>query len=151
VKSLLGALFTVGLGYLLKKYDNRTKLQFSLCCSNNYNNTEQTLRTKTSPSDYQLDITNVGKKPVLLKNVRLSFNDEIITDIIFIDTIKILPFEQHEYTLMEQEYKALLFYCRKKNICKCDIFAYDSSDKKIKGKLDLWLLSLQVGRTVRLS
>lgn len=139
-------------GWSLNEYSTfrreRPKLRFQMMHTPENTLTEKTLRTKTSISEYSIEIFNVGKNTFILDYFSLIYKDKLLIDC-FIDADKrvILPNENIVYTLMEQDTNALQYHCNQYQFEKCDVIAYSIDGKKAKGKLELPLFTLQANFT----
>lgn len=96
-------------------------------------------RIKTSPSEYMIEIINVGTVPVIIDRVSLYKNGHILVDCFLDDEQrKILPNQSKFYQMMEQDRLQLQRYCNEKMFSKCDIVAYCINGNTIKGNLDVF-------------
>lgn len=111
---------------------------------------ESEYRTKTSPSDYKIEVYNCGIKPVLLNHMALYTNDgeKIIVDTLIIECTKILPYEKYSCCLAHQDYTAIQYYCEKSNLNSCKVIAWTVGNKQIEGSLDLSMFSVRIGRGI---
>ena len=146
--NVVGAIFCTVLGWTLNCiYENRAKkvkLTFSLQTSPDIEESDKALRTKYSPSDYEIQVYNIGSTPYLLNQISLRYEKHTITDCMIIEEDKaIMPYESYIYHLNEQEYDAILWHCKRADLKECKVVAYDVSGKKCKGKLDLVLPYIQ--------
>lgn len=152
ISSLGVAIIGAFAGWFLNEYSTfrreRPKLCFQMTHTPENALTEKTLRTKTSISEYSIEIFNVGKNTFILDYFSLIYKDKLLIDC-FIDANKrvILPNENIVYTLMEQDTNALQYHCNQYQFEKCDVIAYSIDGKKAKGKLELPLFTLQANFT----
>lgn len=150
--SLGGAIIGAFAGWFLNEYSTfrreRPKLCFQMMYTPEYTLTEKTLRTKTSISEYSIEVFNVGKNTFILDYFSLLYKDKLLVDF-FIDVDKrvILPNENIVYTLMEQDINALQYHCNQYQFEKCDVIAYSIDGKKVKEKLEVPLFTLQTNFT----
>ena len=117
---------------------NRTKLCLRLVSTPESELTEKAYRTKTSLSDYSIEIYNMGQKPYVIDCFSLSHKKGLLIDC-FPDTEKntIQPYEKIVYILMEQEANALEYHCKKAQLKKCTAHVYDIMGKCCATKLDV--------------
>lgn len=141
--SFLGDCFLEILKCILNFRPKKVKLNYSLQAATDINETEPSLRTKYSESDYCLQIYNTSNTPYILKYVSLRDGKHIITDCILSEEITLRPYEKYVYRFNEQEYDAIRWNCEKSNLKNCKAIAYDINNKKSTGKLDLVLPYLQ--------
>lgn len=150
--SLGGAIIGTFSGWFLNEYSTfrheRPKLCFQMMYTPEYALTEKTLRTKTSISEYSIEVFNVSKNAFVLDYFSLLYKNKLLVDF-FIDVDKrvILPNENIVYTLMEQDINALQYHCNQYQFEKCDVIAYSIDGKKAKGKLEVPLFTLQTNFT----
>lgn len=143
---LTGAFTIVGtiLGWTLngirENFYRKVKLCFQIQITENQNElTSLEHRTKTSESDFGLEIYNIGQTPIFINYIRLYYRKIIITDC-FMTGLKLMPYEKNTYNLMMQDYDAILYHRKKLKIKKCKVIAYDIAGKRVKGELDIsWL------------
>lgn len=140
VGTLLGFCLTVMKEY----YNQKPRLSFKLSTQNQEGYLEPKQRTKTSPSDYAIYVCNYGRKPVVLTNLSLLLGKKLLVDRLVNEYKTIFPYETSQYVLMEQDYEALLFHCKKHKLKACDIVADNIAGGEIKGKLDLCMLNMQL-------
>lgn len=143
---LTGAFTIVGtiLGWTLngirENFYRKVKLCFQIQITENQNElTSLEHRTKTSESEFGLEIYNIGQTPIFINYIRLYYRKIIITDC-FMTGLKLMPYEKNTYNLMMQDYDAILYHRKKLKIKKCKVIAYDIAGKRVKGELDIsWL------------
>lgn len=142
IGALAGAIIGSELTHYFDKQDKKIKLCFSIQPSDEGNETEPEYRTKTSYSDYCIVIYNIGQTPVVLERISLR-HKKIITDCIIPNVITLMPYKSYTYQLTEQEYNAILFYCKHFQIKKCRVIAYDVGERSYRSELDLFLPHMQ--------
>ena len=142
--TLAGALMGWGLSEFSKKRAARPNVVFGLCGTPEDELTEKEFRTKTSLSEFTLEIFNLGTSPVVLQGFDLSYKRSFITDCSLDEKDRvILPFHSIKYSFMEQETKEILRCAYENNTDECTVTAYCLSGnqglrrKTIKGKLDI--------------
>ena len=127
------------------KRQSKPRLCFKLTGTPESELTEKGFRTKTSPSDYSLEIYNVGQVPIILERFSLSHKCGLWIDCFIEDEEKtIQPYEHKVYTMMEQEANSLERHCKKAKFEQCDVIACDIEGKKIRTKLDVSWIALKV-------
>lgn len=147
IQTILAGIFTIVgtiLGWTLngirENLNRKVKLCFQLQITEDQNELPPLeCRTKTSESGFGLEIYNIGQTPVFIDYVRLYYRKTIIVDC-FMTELRLMPYEKSTYNLMMQDYDAILYHCKKLNVKKCKVAAYDVIGKREKGELDIsWL------------
>lgn len=135
--SLLGVVLGWWLNKLSVENENKPKLAFVIS-SNKEVSEPVDLRTKTSPSEYIIEIINIGKVPIVLDNISLYFKGKLLIDCFLDDDQRMIyPNNIKTYLMMEQDREALQYHCNEKLFSKCDVIAYCFDDTEIKAELDL--------------
>ena len=148
VSGLIGTFFGTFLGWFLNEWSasrkERPKLCFQMVGTQESELIEKEYRTKTSPSEYGIEIFNVGRTAVVLDQFSLYYKNETLVDCFLNDTERVLlPNQKIIYTLMEQEADALQYHCNQKHFEKCDVVAHSLDGKVIKGTLDVPLFAIR--------
>lgn len=139
-ENLVGGLFS-GLGDKLK---NKPKLCFKMVSTPDEELSEKELRTKTSPSEYGIEIFNLGETPVVIESISLMHKKRTITDCFLDNESRVVePYHNVVYTMIEQEADALEWHCKQDYFEECDVTAYCIDGKKIKSKLEVPLIALR--------
>lgn len=134
---LLGVVLGWGLNQLSHYIDNKPKLVFMVADSHEILSPKEQ-RNKTSFSEYNIEIVNIGKVPVILERLSLYNKSNLLIDCILDDDQrKILPNRSKCYKMMEQDTEALKWHCNKQPFLTCDVIAYCYNGQQIKGKLDV--------------
>jgi len=142
--TLLGVIIGWFLNQVSTAQQSRPRLCFSLCNTPENELTEKELRTKTSDSEYGIEIYNVGQSPFILDYFELCYKKELLVDYRPSERDRlILPYQSLTYTLMEQESESLEWHCREKNFSSCDVIAYSMDGKRVTGKLEVLLIQLR--------
>ena len=143
MSELLQVAMSVGcviIGWVLNeasaKLREKPKLCFRLTGTPEAELAEKSLRIKTSPSEYGVEIYNLGHNPVILEQFSLNAKKTRMVDC--------FPYKSIIYTLDEQEANALLRHCERLRIENCKVAAVDVSGKRITGKMDLGIIGLRV-------
>lgn len=144
----LFALLGVFVGWLLNEFSTSRRLKPHLCFKLTNTPTDELidsdLRTKTSQSEYSIEIFNVGQSPFVLESFGLYHRKKILVDCHILDEKKvIMPYGSKRYMLSEQELNALEKHCEEKSLKHCKILAWDVEDKTVKAKLDVSWLTLR--------
>ncbi len=148
IRQIVVSVGCVIIGWVLNeistKVREKPKLCFLLTDTPETELTEKSLRTKTSPSEYGVEIYNLGHNPVILEQFSLNAKKTRMVDCIITDEERtILPYKSIIYTLDEQEANALLHHCKRMRIENCKVVALDVRGKRMTGKLDLGILGLR--------
>lgn len=134
---MLGVVLGWGLNQLSHYLQNKPELAF-IIDFNKEAEGEAWQRVKTSPSEYMIEIINVGKVPVILEEICLYHEGHLLVDCFLDDDQrKILPNRSKYYKMMEQEKSALQSHCNKYLFSKCEVIAYCVNGTKINGSLDV--------------
>lgn len=137
-------LITWLLDKLSASMQEKPKLNFQMVSTPDDELTEKGLRTKTSPSDYGVEIFNIGEKTLIVESLNISYKGKTISDYFLDGDERIIePNHNVVYTLMEQDASALEWHCKQSYFEECDITAYCIDGKKIKGKLEVPLIAIR--------
>lgn len=143
-----GGLFTilgVIVGWLLNEFSverrSKPKLCFKLDSTPDEELVKKELRTKTSLSEYGIEIYNLGTSPFILASFQLLYKNKLLVDCHFCEQSKvILPYHSELYTLMEQETNALERHCKELNFKQCKAIAYSVDGQHLSTRLDVsWI------------
>lgn len=141
VTGLLGVIIGWMLNEFSTKRREKPKLCFNLISTPDTELTEKELRTKTSSSDYSIEIYNVGQNPYILERIALFYEKKLLVDCPIDGQYNtIMPYKRLLYTFMEQDANALEHHCRKEHFKHCTVFAYDIEGTCYKAKLDVALI-----------
>lgn len=144
--TLAGVVIGFALNVLKDYFFNRPKLSFCLEHSLGTLWEEPWKRTKTSESDFLFDLYNCGHVPVVIKEIGLYHGDKLLTAMYPLDFIEIMPYKVFKERMSMQEYDSLQYHGKKLKLKDCKVVAIDIQDNEIKGKLDLTLISIELGR-----
>lgn len=144
--TLSGVLVGFVLNVLKDHFSNKPKLSFCFEHSLGELWEEPWKRTKTSESDFLIDIYNCGHVPVVIKEVGLYYKNKILVDMFPPDYLEVMPYKVVKVRMNAQEYDSLQYHRNKSKIKICQAVAIDIQDNEIKGKLDLALISIELGR-----
>lgn len=135
--SLLGVFLGWGLNQLTHYLDNKPKLAF-IITDNNKAITPVEKRTKTSLSEYKIEMINIGKVPVILERISLYHERKLLVDCFLTDIQrKLLPNKSKCYLMTEQDKDTLQWHCDKNLFSKCNIIAYCFDGQRITATLDI--------------
>ena len=148
VCSGLFTILGVFIGWFLNQFStarqSRPRLCFSLCNTPKSELIEKELRTKTSDSDYGIEIYNVGQTPFILNYFELCHKKDLLVDCRPSEQDRrILPYQSITYTLMEQGSESLEWHCKEKDFSYCKVIAYSIDGKRVTGKLEIPLIQLR--------
>lgn len=141
-------LFGVTLGWCLNLFTDmrksRPKLFFQMSLVPSDEQIDKELRTKTSDSDYSIEVYNLGEKPFVLESFEITYKKfynlkekMAIYCSIPKEECVILPYHSVEHILKEEDADTLLYFCKLFHFDKCRIVAYGIDGKKAKGDLDV--------------
>ena len=144
----LFTLLGVFIGWFLNQVSSarqaRPRLCFSLCNTSQDELIEKELRTKTSTSDYGIEIYNVGQTPFILDYFELCHKRKLVVDCRPSgEDSRILPYQSITDTLMEQESESLEWHCKQLDFSYCKVIAYSIDGKRVTGKLDVSLIQIR--------
>lgn len=143
--TIFETLFGKAVDRIGSKRQSKPRLCFKMTGTPDSELTEKGFRTKTSPSEYSIEIYNVGQAPVILEQFSLSHKCGLWIDCFIEDQEKIIqPYERKVYTMMEQEANSLEWHCKKGKFEQCDVIAIDIEGKRIKSKMDVSWVALRV-------
>lgn len=142
------ALLGVLAGWILNELSTNRRLKPRLCfkLSNTPDDeiSDCELRTKTSSSEYSIEIFNVGQSPFVLESFGLYHRKRILVDCHILDEEKVvMPYSRKRYVLSEQELNALERHCEEKSLKHCKVLAWDVDGKNIKAKMDVSWITLR--------
>lgn len=102
-------------------------------------------RTKTSNSDYGIEVYNIGSSPFIMERFSLYHKKKLLVECHFDEPDRaILPYKSIVYTLMEQQADALEYHCEEEKFDQCSVIAYDIEGKQFKCSLDVSRIALRV-------
>ena len=107
---------------------------------------EPEFRTKTSPSDYGIELYNLSDETVIIDSFDI-FNKRapiVCTCEIPDDQKRLDPKQKLQYTLMEQDADSLIWHCKKDRFDRCIVYFNRVDGKIIKAELDVSAIVLQI-------
>lgn len=141
---VIGVVIGWVLNELTTTFRGRPKLCFQMASTPDNELIEKEYRVKESPSEYGIEIFNVGEKPFVLENFGIYYKKNLLVDCYMSENDRIiLPFHNVVYTLTEQEANALEWHCQKEHFDKCQVTAYSVDQKKVKGILPVPLFAIR--------
>ena len=144
-------------GWLLKRlenhFDDRPRLRFELLPTPKDECLPKEKRTKESNSDYRIQIWNIGKKPIILKQIALFNEEKMVTNCApFTEPQLIEPFNSIIYQMDYQEADNIQWHCNRDFFECLNVKAYDIEDKTISGKLSVLEFKMEaMGRQALIS
>ena len=106
---------------------------------------EKKLRTKTSPSDYGIELYNLSDETTIIDYFDVYHNKQlIIGNCEFDDKQSIAPNQKLTYTFMEQDADALCWHCEQECFTKCIMCFHTVNGRTIKTNLDISAIALQI-------
>lgn len=131
------------LGFVGIVRKGQPKLCFRLTDTPDDELTEKAYRTKTSLSEYGIEVYNLADKPYILDKFTLYHKKGLRIDYFLVNEENtIQPYQKVIFTLMEQDANALVWYCKRDKLKKCKVFAYDIEEKRYSAKLDVSTITL---------
>lgn len=135
-------LLGVVIGWLLNQastaWHSKVRLFFSLSSTPENELVEKELRTKTSLSEYSIDIYNSSQTPCFLEYISLMNKSTILADCFLDKECRLIkPHECVTYRLMEQDLCGLERCCKGLKEKKCKVIAHGVGGKTYRGKLDI--------------
>lgn len=157
ISVIIGGLFTilgVIIGWILNEVSTERRLKPKLCFRLNTTPdsdlVEEGLRTKTSASEYSIEIFNAGQTPVVLESFGLYWKKRILIQCFLCnENMTILPYQNSTYVLTQQDAEALVWHCKKEGFKRCRIIADFMDGEKCQADIDLsWIHMRTNGRKV---
>ena len=126
-------------------FASKPRLVCKLCPTPDCELLEKELRTKTSASEYGLEIINIGEKSFLIDSFSLCRKRDILVDGCEISREErcIEPRKSLVYTFMEQDAEALSWHCHTKKLKECEVHILSVDGKTAKFKLDVEPITIQ--------
>lgn len=145
ISVVIGGAFTVLgviIGWGLNEVSAARRLKPHLCFKLNSTPdaelVEEGLRTKTSSSEYCIEIYNVGQTPVILESFELTSKGQLIIQCpLFGPDMVILPFQSKTFVLMQRDAEALEWHSKELGFKQCKVTAIAVDGKQISGNLDV--------------
>ena len=151
MEGILGTLLGAFMGWILNEWSTtrkeKPKLCFQLVDNKEYSASDKELHTNTSPSEYGIEIFNLGKEPVFVEHFDIlsqEYKDQLITSCcLFEENRVILPYHNVVCILNEEELDAIRWHCDQRQFRVCDIIAYTGNHKEVKSELNIELFAIQ--------
>ena len=149
IDEIIGAaisIVSVIIGIIINRFITLQDRKPKVCCSLTHTPDEEVIeaeaRTKTSQTEYSVEIFNLGTQPVIFDIFRIYYKrkkQSMIVDCpILEDNRVVMPYKSVIYILEQQDLRNLMFWCKKFNFRKCKVLIYCVDGKTIKSKIDLW-------------
>lgn len=147
---IAGVVIGWALNELTIVFRKRPKLCFQMVQTPDDELIEKERRVKNSPSEYGIEIFNIGENPFILENFEICYEQKLMVDCRISENDRIiLPYHSTVYTLSEQEVDTLEWHCKREYFEKCQIMAHSVDSKAAKGVLEIPLLAIRANiRTV---
>ena len=102
---------------------------------------EAELRTKTSASEYSIDIYNVGQSPVIIESFDMCWRKQLLIQCFpSSEDATVLPYHNISYVLTQQDADAIERHCKRLGFKQCCIVATTVNGEKIKENIDVsWI------------
>ena len=145
---IFAAVIGVVVGWVLNEITDllhkKPKLCFRMVSTPENELTDKEYRTKTSLSEFGIEVFNVGEKPIILNNFILAYKGKILVDCFIQDSRQVIvPYQSVIYTLTEQDADTLQWHCNQKHFEACDVAAYGIDGEQIKSTLSVPLFYIR--------
>ena len=139
--TILGVIIGWGLNEVSATRRAKPKLCFKLNSTPDSELVEAELRTKTSASEYSIDIFNVGQSPVIIESFDICWRKQLLIQcFLSSEDATILPYHNISYTLTQQDADAIEWHCKRLGFKQCRIIAISVNGKKCKASIDMsWI------------
>ena len=136
--TVLGVIIGWGLNEASTSRRLRPRLYFKLNSTPDIELVEEGLRTKTSSSEYCIEIYNVGQTPVILESFELISKGHLLIQCpLSGPDMVILPSQSKTCVLMQQDAEALEWHSKELGFKQCKVTATAVDGKQISGNLDV--------------
>lgn len=107
---------------------------------------EPEFRTKTSPSDYGIELYNLSDETIIIDSFDIYHKRTpiVCTCELSDDQQRLDPKQKLQYTLMQQDADSLFWHCRKDRFNRCTVHFNKVDGKTIKSELDVSAIILQI-------
>lgn len=139
--SFLGVVIGWGLNEVSATRRAKPKLCFRLNSTPDSELVEAELRTKTSASEYSIDIFNVGQSPVIIESFDMYWRKQLLIQCFpSSEDATILPYHNISYVLTQQDADAIERYCKRLGFKQCRIITTTVNGEKFKENIDVsWI------------
>lgn len=99
------------------------------------------MRTKTSASEYSIDIYNVGQSPVIIESFDMCWRKQLLIQCFpSSEDATVLPYHNISYVLTQQDADAIEWHCKRLGFKQCRIVATTVNGEKFKENIDVsWI------------
>jgi len=139
--SFLGVVIGWGLNEVSATRRAKPKLCFRLNSTPDSELVEAELRTKTSASEYSIDIFNVGQSPVIIESFDMYWRKQLLIQCFpSSEDATILPYHNISYVLTQQDADAIERHCKRLGFKQCRIVTTTVNGEKFKENIDVsWI------------
>ena len=138
------ALLEKAIDIIVDKLSSKPRLHFAITGTRPSEMDDKELRTKYSNSDYSIEIYNLGPTPFILDHFTLVHKKGLLIECPVSEQDKTVSQQENMvYILQEQDAQTLQWFCKRDSLKKCEVWAYDITDKCIKTKLDVSGITFQ--------
>ena len=141
VISIVSVIIGIVINRVITLQDRKPKV----CCSLTHTPDEDVIevegRTKTSQTEYSVEIFNLGTEPIIFDLFRIYYKKKKETMIVDCPVLEndriIMPYKSVIYILEQQDLGNLMFWCKKFDFKKCKVLIYCVDGKTIKSQINL--------------
>lgn len=139
--TILGVIIGWGLNEVSAIRRAKPKLCFKLNSTPDSELVEAELRTKTSASEYSIDIYNVGQSPVIIESFDMCWRKQLLIQCFpSSEDATVLPYHNISYVLTQQDADAIEWHCKRLGFNQCRIVATTVNGEKFKENIDVsWI------------
>lgn len=139
--TVLGVIIGWGLNEVSAIRRAKPKLCFKLNSTPDSELVEAELRTKTSASEYSIDIYNVGQSPVIIESFDMCWRKQLLIQCFpSSEDATVLPYHNISYVLTQQDADAIERHCKRLGFKQCCIVATTVNGEKFKENIDVsWI------------
>ena len=118
--TILGVIIGWGLNEVSAIRRAKPKLCFKLNSTPDSELVEAELRTKTSASEYSIDIYNVGQSPVIIESFDMCWRKQLLIQCFpSSEDATVLPYHNISYVLTQQDADAIERHCKRLGFKQC--------------------------------
>lgn len=139
--TILGVIIGWGLNEVSATRRAKPKLCFKLNSTPDSELVEAELRTKTSASEYCIDIYNVGQSPVIIESFDICWRKQLLIQCFPRgEDTTILPYHNISYVLTQQDADTIDWHCKRLGFKQCRIVAITVNGIKCEANIDMsWI------------
>ena len=136
--TILGVIIGWGLNEVSAIRRAKPKLCFKLNSTPDSELVEAELRTKTSASEYSIDIYNVGQSPVIIESFDMCWRKQLLIQCFpSSEDATVLPYHNISYVLTQQDADAIERHCKRLGFKQCCIVATTVNGEKFKENIEV--------------